>query len=62
MKLPILYVVIPCYNEEEVLPVTSGLFFDKIHALAKGKKSRRKAECCLSTTVLKIILGRLSAS
>ena len=38
MKLPILYVVIPCYNEEEVLPVTSGLFFDKIHALAKGEK------------------------
>lgn len=38
MKLPILYVVIPCYNEEEVLPVTSGLFFDKIHALAKGGK------------------------
>ena len=38
MKLPILYVVIPCYNEEEVLPVTSGLFFDKIHALAKAEK------------------------
>lgn len=38
MKLPILYVVIPCYNEEEVLPVTSGLFFDKIRALAKAEK------------------------
>lgn len=38
MKLPILYVVIPCYNEEEVLPVTSGLFFDKIYALAKAEK------------------------
>lgn len=38
MKLPVLYVVIPCYNEEQVLPVTSGLFFDKIHALAKAEK------------------------
>lgn len=38
MKLPILYVVIPCYNEEQVLPVTSGLFFDKIHALVKAEK------------------------
>ena len=27
---PILYIVIPCYNEEEVLPVTSKLFLDKI--------------------------------
>lgn len=38
MKLPVLYVVIPCYNEEKVLPVTSGLFFEKIHALVKAEK------------------------
>ena len=38
MKLPVLYVVIPCYNEEQVLPVTSGLFFEKIHALVKAEK------------------------
>ncbi len=24
---PILYIVIPCYNEEEVLPITKDLFF-----------------------------------
>ena len=24
MEKPILYIVIPCYNEEEVLPITSG--------------------------------------
>ena len=25
-----LYIVIPCYNEEEVLPVTAGLFLDEL--------------------------------
>ena len=35
---PILYVVIPCYNEQEVLPVTSGMFLKKIQQLkAKDK-------------------------
>ena len=29
----ILYIVIPCYNEEEVLPVTSGLFLEELLAL-----------------------------
>lgn len=38
MKTPVLYIVIPCYNEEEVLPVTSGLFLEKIKSLiAAGK-------------------------
>ncbi len=38
MKTPVLYIVIPCYNEEEVLPVTSGLFLEKIKSLiASGK-------------------------
>lgn len=30
MNLPILYLVIPCYNEEKVLPLTSPLFRNKI--------------------------------
>lgn len=30
---PILYLVIPCYNEETVLPLTAPLFFDKLRAL-----------------------------
>ncbi|MCH4154407.1 MAG: glycosyltransferase family 2 protein [Saccharofermentans sp.] len=39
---PILYLVIPCYNEEAVLPVTSGLFLSKITALtASGAISDR---------------------
>ena len=38
MQKPILYIVIPCYNEQEVLPVTSGMFLKKIQDLtAQGK-------------------------
>ncbi len=40
MKQPILYIVIPCYNEEQVLPMTCGMFLQKINDLAaKGKIS-----------------------
>ena len=28
--LPVLYIVIPCYNEQEVLPITAPLFRDKL--------------------------------
>lgn len=34
-KTPILYIVVPCYNEEQVLPITSTLFVDKIQELAQ---------------------------
>ena len=38
MKTPVLYIVIPCYNEQEVLPMTSGMFLEKINSLiAKGR-------------------------
>ena len=33
MNSPKLFVVIPCYNEEEVLPITSGLFKQEIQRL-----------------------------
>ena len=37
---PSLYIVIPCYNEQEVLPITAPMFLDKIHSLIeKGKIS-----------------------
>lgn len=37
---PILYIVIPCYNEEAVLPVTAPMFLSKINQLvAAGKIS-----------------------
>ncbi len=32
---PILYIVIPCYNEEKVLPITSSLFLDKLNSLIR---------------------------
>lgn len=37
-QLPVLYIVIPCYNEEKVLPMTAPLFRDKIRELADGGK------------------------
>ena len=37
---PILYIVIPCYNEEQVLPITSKIFLEKINCLvSEGKIS-----------------------
>lgn len=36
--LPILYIVVPCYNEEQVLPITSDLFLKKIRDLEKSWK------------------------
>ncbi len=32
---PVLYIVVPCYNEEKVLPVTAPMFADKIDQLTK---------------------------
>ena len=36
--LPVLYIVIPCYNEEQVLPITAELFLKKIRDLEKAWK------------------------
>lgn len=42
MKSPILYIIIPCYNEEKVLPITSKLFLDELKDLIdKGKISEK---------------------
>mgnify|MGYP003370851727 CR=1 FL=1 len=35
---PVLYIVIPCYNEQEVLPITAPLFLQKITQLAERGK------------------------
>lgn len=40
---PILYIVIPCYNEEEVLPVTVPLFSDKLKSLIRKEKVSDKS-------------------
>ena len=36
--LPPLYIIVPCYNEEKVLPVTSRMFSEKIGALIGNGK------------------------
>ena len=36
MRKPILYIIVPCYNEEEVLPVTCKLFLNKIYELTES--------------------------
>ena len=38
MKTPRLFIVIPCYNEEAVLPITAPLFRDKLHSLTQQGK------------------------
>lgn len=35
---PVLYIVIPCYNEEEVLPITAPRFLDKLQQLIGQEK------------------------
>ena len=60
MGNPILYIVIPCYNEEAVLPLTSGMFLEKIKDLAAAGKISDKAAYCSSTTVPRIRPGTSS--
>lgn len=35
---PVLYMIIPCYNEEKVLPVTAPLFFQELQYLIRKEK------------------------
>ena len=35
---PILWIVVPCYNEEEVLPLTAPMFLEKLRGLAEAGK------------------------
>lgn len=35
---PVLYIIIPCYNEEKVLPITSGLFLEELNSLIHKEK------------------------
>ncbi|MGM9603556.1 MAG: glycosyltransferase family 2 protein [Faecousia sp.] len=38
MNNTVLYIVIPCYNEEKVLPITAPMFLSKINSLAAAGK------------------------
>ena len=35
---PVLWIVVPCYNEEQVLPMTAPLFVKKIRQLTEDGK------------------------
>lgn len=37
-QTPVLYIVIPCYNEQEVLPITAPMFLKKINDLSAAGK------------------------
>ena len=43
MKPPVLYIVIPCYNEEAVLPVTSVMFREKLRSLTEAGRIDEKS-------------------
>ena len=38
MTPPILYIVVPCYNEQEVLPITAPQFLEKLQTLSRQEK------------------------
>ena len=38
MKQPNLYIIIPCYNEEQVLPITCSMFLNKLNELISARK------------------------
>lgn len=40
---PVLYIVIPCYNEESVLPLTCSLFRDQLESMAEGGLVSRRS-------------------
>lgn len=40
---PILYIIVPCYNEEEVLPITKDIFLKKIEGLTQSGKVSEKS-------------------
>lgn len=43
---PLLWIVIPCYNEEAVLPVTAPLFLNKINSLAAAGRISDQSRIC----------------
>ena len=57
-----LYIVVPCYKEQEVLPETSRRLREKMRQLMDEAKPAARAARCLSTTVPATTPGRSSAS
>lgn len=43
---PLLWIIIPCYNEEAVLPITAPMFLEKLKALAAAGKISSRSRVC----------------
>ena len=43
MTQPILYIVVPCYNEEAVLPITGPMFLEKLRELTESGQIREES-------------------
>ena len=41
---PILYIIVPCYNEQEVLPITSSMFLGKVRQLKSSRKVHKDSK------------------
>lgn len=52
-----LYIVIPCYNEQDVLKETTRQLTLKLENLIKQKKYLLIVKLCMLMMVVKIILG-----
>ena len=49
---PILWIVIPCYNEEQVLPITAPMFRQKLRELTNAVLSQPEKKASERPTVL----------
>ena len=58
MKKPTLYIIIPCYNEEKVLPITCEMFLDKITELIQNDKIDDSSKIIIVPTVFQSMLQR----
>lgn len=47
LSLPVLWLIVPCYNEQDVLPITAPLFLNKISELEKSGKISKKSKILL---------------
>lgn len=43
MTQPVLYIVVPCYNEEAVLPITGPMFLEKLRELTESGQIREES-------------------
>lgn len=43
-RIPSLCIIVPCYNEQEVLPITSDIFLKKINELISSKKISKESK------------------